>query len=100
MLVTVLCYKFGFNLSYVTNLTIPQIKILEKNLSKILRAEAGEKDVDGGLDRADTEKYLANRIAFGETLKMLKEKTGKDKFTMAELTNPAETIKKYGVKNG
>ena len=41
------------------------------------------------------DKHLANRTAFAATLKMMKEKTGKESFTMDEMSNPAKTIQKY-----
>jgi len=34
-------------------------------------------------------------MAFGNTIKMLEEKTGRKEFTMQEIMNPAKTIKKY-----
>lgn len=71
------------------DLTIPQIKILEKYLYKICKAEAGQDDTE------EKEKHKANRMAFGQTIKMLKEKTGRDNFTLQEIMNPPETIEKY-----
>jgi len=97
-----LCYKYGFKLDQVLNYTIPQIKILEMNLYKICKAEAGGEDTGSSAGGEDT-KNMANRLAFAGTIKMLKEKTGRSEFTMAELNNPADTIKKHNlkkVKNG
>jgi len=34
-------------------------------------------------------------MAFGHTIKVLEEKTGRKEFTMQEIMNPAKTIKKY-----
>lgn len=92
-----LCYKYHFDIDYALNLTIPQVKILGKNLGKFNKEEAGTMDNDSpsqSFDPSD-EKYLANRTAFSETLKMLKEKTGKETFTLPEMLNPGETLKKY-----
>lgn len=71
------------------SLTIPQVKILEKYLYKICKAEAGQDEAN------EKEKHKANRMAFGQTIKMLQEKTGRKEFTMQEMMNPAQTIKKY-----
>ena len=61
---------------------------MESNLAKICRAEAGEKEDE--LDKVD-----ANTLALAGVAKMLKEKTGRETFTMQELMNPAQTIEKY-----
>jgi hypothetical protein len=82
----VLCYKFGYTLDYILSLTIPQIKILEVNLGRILKAETGE---------SDEERVNTNTMALEGVAKRLKEQTGKSEFTMQELMNPAETLKKY-----
>ena len=71
-------------------LTIPQIRILESNLNRICKAEAGKED-----NEMEDRENLANRMAFGGTLQMLKEKTGKESFTLQELSDPAGTLKKY-----
>ena len=69
------------------SLTVPQLHILEENLSKICQVESGE----------DKKKNVApmNTKAAGETIKMLREKTGRNEFTYQELLNPADTIAKY-----
>jgi hypothetical protein len=72
------------------NLTIPQIKILEKNLTKICKAEAGEKDTSSGNEEA-----VANRLAWGSTIRMLEEKTGRKQFSLVEIMNPAKTLKDF-----
>lgn len=95
-----MCYKFGYNLEYVCGLTIPQIKILESNLSKILKAENGtDKSSNTNAvpdsNSVDDNKNKANRLAFGDTVRMLKKKTGKESITLAEMMDPAGTIDKY-----
>lgn len=39
-----------------------------------------------------------NTFVMGETLKMMKAKTGKESFTLLEMQDPAGTIKKYSKK--
>ena len=94
----VLCYKFGYPLEYVTSLTIPQIRVLESNLSNILKAENGG-DKEGGtsepVDPSDDRRHMANRVAFGGVLETLKKRTGRDSFTLSEMQDPAGTIRKY-----
>jgi hypothetical protein len=76
------------------DLTIPQIRILAKNLAKIKRAEAGEKEIEEN----KTEISDDNKTHLGPIIKMLTEKTGRLKFTMDEILNPSATILKYGGK--
>ena len=78
------------NFDYVINLTIPQIRILEKNLYKICKAEAGEE-----AEVKPEEKDETTRAAMGYTIKRLQKETGKDSFTMQEVLNPDQTIAKY-----
>lgn len=88
-------YKFGFKLDYILDLTVPQIRILQHNLFKIMKAETGDKgDEDAKTGSYDADKNIANRTAFAQTLKLLKEKTGRNEFTLQEIQNPAQTIKK------
>jgi hypothetical protein len=87
-------YKFGFSSEYILGLTIPQIRILLYNLFKILKAEAGSSEKSDNSNKYDADKNIANRTAFAATLKMLKEKTGRNEFTLEEIQNPAQTIKK------
>ena len=89
--ICVLVYKYGMSLDRVLDLTLPQIEILRDQLEKICKAEAGEKDTDY-VNPDIRENY--NRI-YGDLIKTLQEKTGKKAFTLKELNNPAETIKKY-----
>jgi hypothetical protein len=70
-------------------MTIPQIMIFEKNLNKICKAEAGEKDTSMNIAAN------ANTEALKGTLQMLKEKTGRSTFTIIELMNPKQTLEKY-----
>ena len=72
----------------VLDFTIPQIKILEHNLYKICKAEAGK-------DESEESQPNANQIAFGATVKMLTERTGRKEFTIQEIMDPAGTIAKY-----
>lgn len=78
----------GYRLDYVLDLTVPQIKILESNLSRICKMEAGKED-------EDVEKVTANTLALTGTIEMLKKETGRDNFSMSEIMNPSETIRKY-----
>lgn len=89
----ILCYKFGYSIDYVCSLTIPQIVILEENLRKICEAEGGKESSSSGRSSEENE---GNRLAFGETVKVLKKETGRKEFTLQEIMKPAETIKKYG----
>jgi len=75
-------------------LTIPQIRILEKNLYKICKAEAGE-EAKGEVVEGKNE---AAREAMGYTVRRLKEKTGRDNFTMQEILNPTQTIEQHNKK--
>jgi len=60
--------------------------ILEKNLSRICKAEAGkeEKEIESDGNGMDGVKHIAS---------FLKEKTGRDSFSMDEILNPDRTIK-------
>ena len=87
-LIVVLAYKFGYTLEYLLSLTIPQIQILEHNLAKICRAEAGKEE-----DEVD--KTTANSMALVGVIEMLQRETGRDRFSMDEIMDPAGTIKKY-----
>lgn len=73
----------------VLDFTIPQLIIFNKHLESFLKAEGGK---DAGSSASNNSK------SFGATVKMLKEKTGKDNFSLIEVLNPAETIKKHKVE--
>ena len=78
-------------------MTIPQLQILGRNLEKINKAENG-KDEEGKpikSDEIEEDKYLVNRQAFGNTVRLLKERTGRKKFTQKEVLDPEGTIRKY-----
>jgi hypothetical protein len=74
----------------VLNLTIPQIRMLEKNLYRICKAEAGGKE-----EEVQEDKNGVARESVGYTVRRLKEKTGRDNFTMQEVLNPDQTIKQH-----
>lgn len=95
MQIAMFIYKYGMSLKDVLDLTIPQFQILNECLVKICKAESGEKEKapDGS-----SGENMGQRRAMAETVKMLIAKTGRKKFTIDEVLNPAETIKKYGTK--
>ena len=72
----------------VLKLTIPQLHTLEKQLIVICKAENGN-------ETNEDAKRQNNQNALGATVKMLNKETGRTKFTMEEIANPTETIKKY-----
>jgi len=90
--ICLLVYKYGLSLKEVLGLTIPQIEIMEKQLVKICRAEAGEKNLDDNINPDIRENY--NRL-YSDMVKVLREKTGRQSFTLKELQDPSGTIKKY-----
>ena len=60
-----------------------------------MKMENGDgKDGQGGDTGAE-----ANTHALGATLALLKERTGRQEFSMEELQDPAGTLAKYGVKD-
>jgi len=74
-------------LDYVCGLSVPQLIILESNLRKICDAENGVEA------KNNEEKNVSNRIAYGATIRMLQEKTGRKEFSLTELMNPEQTIR-------
>ena len=94
-----MCYKFHFNLDEVLSFTQPQIQILQKNLQKILEAENPQENSKENSSKPSNE-VVSQTYIFDCAVKDLKEKTGREQFTMAEVINKAETIKKYGIKKG
>ena len=81
-------YKYHFSIDEVMDLTVPQLMLFEKELVKFIKAENGVKDEDRGKN------VDANRLAFGATAKMLKEKTGKDKISLRDVMQPEQALKK------
>lgn len=87
-----LIYKYGFSLKDALNLTIPQIEILNNQLMRICKAEAGEKVIE---DEVPMDVRDKNTRVYGDMVNLLKEKTGRQSFTFKELLDPAGTIAKY-----
>ena len=90
MEIIALSYKYSMSLDDVVKLTWPQLKLFEENLILISKAESGEKSKE--------DQFKANEIAFDQNINMLKKETGRDKFTLQEINNPLETIKKHREK--
>jgi len=61
-------------------------------LAKIINMENGGKDNKEVAPKTDAQE---NTFIMGETLKMMKAKTGRTSFTLVEMLDPAGTIKKY-----
>jgi hypothetical protein len=57
-------------------------------LEKILRAETGKEEGKGFEGKG-----INNRIAFGATVRMLKDKTGQDKVALKDVYKPTQAIK-------
>lgn len=76
------------SLEEVLALTIPQLQVMEECLMKICKAENGENP--DALPKGE-----GNTIALAQTIKMLREKTGRTEFTMEEALDPMGTLKKY-----
>lgn len=93
--ICILVYKYGMSLDAVLNLTVPQMMILQNQLMRICRAEAGEKDPGEDVPMETRE---GNAKAWGGVIKMLQEKTGQKAFTFKELMDPVATIRKYAKK--
>lgn len=85
-------------MSEVLELTFPQMFFLEKNLVDILKAENGtdkeEKNVPVAERRVDSG-VKSNTMVFQGIVKLLKEKTGRETFTMNEVDNWQQTLKKH-----
>jgi hypothetical protein len=69
------------------------MRLLETNLYNILKMENGDSEKE-----KEKEQNVINTKAFEGTLKMLKEKTGRESFSFSELLYPSETLKKHEVK--
>ena len=82
-----LCYKYHFSLSEVLSFTMPQIELVKSNLELFCKMENGQED--------KVNKEEDNTKVFDETLKVLQRTTGRSSFTLEEVMNPAETLKKY-----
>ena len=65
---------------------------MQRQLMKICKAEAGEKTVEDEVSMDVREK---NAKVYGDTIAMLRERTGRQSFTINEVLDPAGTIKKY-----
>jgi hypothetical protein len=87
----IICYKFNYTLDAVLELTFPQLKCLRVNLESILKAEAGEKNSNTESFNMSTAQL--NTLAFENTVKKLKEKTGRQEFDIDEIYKPQESLK-------
>jgi len=90
--ICIIVYKYHISLDDALQLTIPQISILENNLARFCRAEAGEKEPMSEVSPETRDKYNA---LYGDIIKKLRAETGRNAFTFKEILNPGETIKKY-----
>jgi hypothetical protein len=69
-------------------MTLVQVELLEKNLTKFIKWENGK---DDGPDDKMTDADI-NTKALEGTVLMLSKKTGRSSFTYAEILDPAKTI--------
>lgn len=90
----ILVYKYGFSLAEACNLTIPQIDILKRQLSNILRMENGSSDVP---KKTSAE---INTMAMTNVAKELHKITGRSKYSFAELQNPQDVVRRHKQKQG
>ena len=77
------------------SLTFPQLKMLENNLGKILKAENGSTEKEHKTKAMNIQTNDLNTMAFENTVKYLKDKTGKTEFSFEEIYSPDKTIEKY-----
>ena len=79
-------------MDYVLSLSIPQLYYLQTQLASILKLENG---VDKDNKPTPNDDANTNTVVMGATLAHMKKMCNKDSFTLAEMQNPSETIKKY-----
>ena len=107
-MIGMICYKYHYTIDYVLNLSFPQMLFLLDQLGIInkMENEPIEKARNEHLNQSNQSNQYISEIQQNTNVeevivKMLKEKTGKESFTMQEVMQPELTLRKYGIiKNG